>query len=78
MMTLFEVLSHDERIIVFSNEGESMIVTWNRSLTLQAWAQVGSEWEEYGIQTLSREPSNFADARMKAQAWFGNGIQDDR
>ncbi len=72
-MTLFEILSHDERVIVFSNEGECIIITWNRSLTLQRWMYTLAEtWDEVDCRTLSDEPKNFEQARKKAQAWFGD------
>lgn len=71
-MTLFEILSHDERIIVLSNEGDHCIYTWNRSLTLQCWIHRGlGNWDEIEIRTLAKEPANFQKAKEAAQVWQG-------
>lgn len=78
-MNLFEVLSHDERIIVFSNQGESIVITWNRSSTFQCWEVKGSEFEEFGIMTYGGDETlTYTRARIRAQEWFGRGIFDDR
>jgi hypothetical protein len=84
-MTLFELLSMDERVIVYSDVGAKVIYTWNRSLTLQAWKQRtrdwtqdgpgywGNEpidgWEEVEVQTLSDEPKTYEKAREAAIRW---------
>lgn len=77
-MTLFEILSHDERIIVLSNEGDQTIYTWNRSLTLQCWAHYRGgiyegvdRWDEVDMRTLDKEPANFQKAKEAAQVWQG-------
>lgn len=88
-MDLFEVLSKDERIIVFSSEEDSCFYTWNQSATLQCWelarlyGEEGSragEWEETGIRTLSMdEPKNYQEARDAAKRWYfgvGNDVVD--
>jgi hypothetical protein len=67
-MNLFDVLSNDERVIVYSDAGSRIIYTWNRSLTLQAW-QVRSTIEEVNVQTLSTEPINIEAARAAAIKW---------
>jgi hypothetical protein len=78
-MNLFEILSHDERVIVFSNEGEGIIITWNRSLTFQAWyVQPNRHIDEFGIMTSGKDVRTYEIARKVAQAWFGSGIVDDR
>lgn len=80
-MDLFEVLSMDERIIVFSTEEDGCFYTWNQSATLQCWARVDQsgnvrgdygpdEWEECGIQSLSVEPHNYQEARDAAKRWY--------
>jgi hypothetical protein len=68
-MNLFDILSHDERVIVLSDVGQNVIVTWNRSLTLQYWQQRGGRWHECDVRTLSTEPSGYAAARSQAQKW---------
>jgi len=67
-MNLFDVLSNDERVIVYSDVGSRIIYTWNRSLTLQAW-QVRSVIEEVDVQTLSTQPINIEAARRAAMKW---------
>ena len=67
-MNLFDVLSNDQRVIVYSDVSSRIIYTWNRSLTLQAW-QVRSVIEEVDIQTLSTQPINIEAARKAAMKW---------
>jgi hypothetical protein len=77
-MNIFDILSNDERIIVLSSL--EYVYTWNQSVTLQCWHCIGPEtstsfedsWKEVGIQTLSNEPSNFAEARKAAQNWHNS------
>ncbi len=73
MSTLFQILSSNERIIVWSDAALGVIVTWNQSATLQMWAhsviEEGSGWEECDIRTLSRNHVTFYEARKAAQAW---------
>jgi hypothetical protein len=79
-MNLFDILSHDKRIIVLSNEGEARIITWNRSLTLQSWVhkhydkwgQSDPRWEEESVRTLSNEPKDFIEAQKAARQWQGD------
>lgn len=73
-MDLFDILSHDERVIVLSNEGDGTIITWNQSATLQCWKKLlMGEWEEIEIRTLSSNPPNdYAEARKAAMQWQGD------
>lgn len=78
--SLFQVLSMDERIIVYSSEEDQCFYTWNQADTLQRW-QVKNEdyvwelnngdvWEECGILTKSGYgPKNYKEAREAAIAW---------
>lgn len=70
MLSLFQVLSFDQRVIVLSSEDTGEIYTWNQSLTLQCWASSELGWEEVDVRTLSAEPRDFAEARKAAQAWL--------
>jgi len=72
-MNLFDILSFDERIIVLSNVGDSIIITWNRSQTLQCWRSTddGATWDEIECSVLSNEPKSFEEAQMKARLWLG-------
>lgn len=67
-MNLFDVLSNDERIIVYSDVGARQVYTWNRSLTLQVWS-VRSNFQESDIRTLSDQPINYEAARKEAIKW---------
>tara|TARA_B110000503_G_C7136011_1_gene408812 strand:- start:1210 stop:1422 length:213 start_codon:yes stop_codon:yes gene_type:complete len=67
-MNLFDVLSNDERIIVYSDVGARQVYTWNRSLTLQVWS-VKSNFQESDIRTLSDQPRNYEAARKEAIKW---------
>jgi hypothetical protein len=80
-MNLFDILSSDERVIVYSDVGNQVIFTWNRSLTLQAWSKAlpnkafdtwrtsEDQWEEIEVQTLSVEPKTYEKAREAAIKW---------
>ncbi len=83
-MNLFEILSKNERVIVWSNEETGTIYTWNQSITLQAWTKtdLGSydetdAWEEVSIRTLGIDPRDFQGAREAAKCWDVNGSNDD-
>ena len=69
MLSLFDVLSNDERIIVYSDRVNDTIYTWNQSLTLQAWAVGPEGCEEVSIRTLTDKPRGYRKARLAAQAW---------
>ena len=74
MFTLMQVLSHGERIIVFSDETSDIIITWNQSLTLQAWESTSLiGWEEIDIRTLSDVPADYFAARASAVEWYLSG-----
>jgi hypothetical protein len=79
---LFDILSNDERIIVYSSKEDSVIITWNQSDTLQGWeykyhpGDASNDyhdyytWEEVGILTQSGHgPKNYEQARKVAIAW---------
>ena len=82
-MKLFDILSNDERVIVYSDVGAGVIYTWNRSITLQAWLKnpplgwnTGNftdadkdNWTEVEVQTLSNEPKTYEKAREAAIKW---------
>ena len=68
-MTLFEVLSMDERVIVYSDVGNNVIYTWNRSITLQAWINNKDNWEVCDVTTLSEKPYTYERARVAAIGW---------
>ena len=67
-MKLFDILSSDERVIVYSDVGARQVYTWNRSLTLQVWS-VRSSLEECDIRTLSNVPASYEAARKAAIEW---------
>jgi hypothetical protein len=76
-MNLFEILSNDAFIIVYSSEDENMIITWNKSCTLQSWGQCkraksGSddEWFEINARVLNEAPKGYKKARKRALAWI--------
>ena len=74
MRDLFDVLSMDERQIVYSSVEEKCIYTWNQSATLQCWQQLKpNHWEEVAIQTLSHSPASFEEARKAAIRWATGG-----
>lgn len=74
-MTLFQVLSFGERALVHSSCESEVIYTWNKSLTLQCWQDMGGgEWEETDIRTLSDEPHSWEDARKAAVEWDNGGM----
>lgn len=83
-MDIFEILSMDERVIVYSSEEDRSLFTWNQSLTLQWWRPVvrldesaypkgvfdPNDWEEISIRTLSDMPLDYHAARSAAIRWY--------
>jgi len=84
--SLFNVLSMDERIIVYSSEEDQCFYTWNQADTMQRWqaAEVyhstttktlPGQWEECGILTKSGHgPKNYKEARELAIAWHTDSL----
>ena len=78
-MTLFEILSDNDRILVWADENGKVIYTWNQAHTLQAWYQSPGRslatgtaldsWEEVDLRTLSFLPENASEARRCARIW---------
>lgn len=69
MLTLFNILSFGERIIVHSVEEDKQIYTWNQSLTLQCWEEIDGYWQEVDIRTLMDTPGSFREAKKAAEHW---------
>lgn len=74
--TIFDILSNDERIIVYSNFVDNVIVTWNQSLTIQFWR--GDNFEEIEIITLPEVPKSFIDCRQKVIQLYNTSFSSDR
>jgi len=86
-MDIFEILSMDERVIVYSSLEDRSIITWNQSLTLQWWRPVvrmderdypkgcfdPNDWEEVGARTLEDVPLDYHQARSAAIRWCTGG-----
>jgi len=71
-MTLFDIIARNERVIVWSDETERLIYTWNKSLTLQCFAErhrLPGLWWEIDIRTLSKEPATYEEACSAAREW---------
>lgn len=78
-LTIFDVLSNGERLIVYSREDHSQVYTWNQSLTLECWDVLpNGEFVEVSAQTLGTEPLDVFSARFKATEWCNAGVIDDR
>jgi hypothetical protein len=84
-MTLFEILSKNERVIVWSNEETGYLYTWNQSITLQVWHLTVNQdhrrvnsYEEVSIRTLGHDPRDFKGAREAAKRWDVDGVNNDR
>jgi hypothetical protein len=65
---LFDILSNDQRIIVASDRELGLIVTWNRSQTLQLW---DSNLDEVNTRAILCE-IEFDDARMFGVDWLND------
>jgi len=83
MISFFDVLSFDERIIVYSVVEEMLIYTWNQSDTIQCWKKVRDPWidrdawEEDGILTQSGYgPRDYDEARVVAMNWHCGALKD--
>ncbi len=83
-MDILEILSNDERIIVYTINDARFIYTWNQYDTLQCWRPVvrlrhqdypskkfdENDWEEVGILTKSGYgPKSYKAARKAAMEW---------
>lgn len=66
---LFDILSNDQRIIVASDRELGLIVTWNRSATLQLW---DSNLDECGIRTLAYSPTYMSGAHLAGVDWLND------
>lgn len=90
-ITLFEILSNDERIIVLSLPEEHAFITWNQSNTFQRWEHdcfcrsCGNDnsWKETGILTLDTVVNiegyfvrDYNDARQVALTWDAGGYDN--
>jgi hypothetical protein len=64
-----DILSNDQRIIVASDRELGLIVTWNRSATLQLW---DSNLDECGIRTLAYSPTDMSDAKLASIDWLND------
>jgi hypothetical protein len=72
-MNLFQVLSMNERVVVWSSQEDNTIITWNQDKTLLLWEECRpGEWSEIGIMSLMY-PASFAQARRFAKEWMVDG-----
>lgn len=83
-MDIFQILSMDERVIVYSSLEDRSLYTWNQSLTLQWWRPIvraderdypkghfdPNDWEEVAVRTLSDVPLDYHAARSAAIRWY--------
>lgn len=80
-MDIFDILSLDERVIVYSSLEDRSLVTWNKSDTMQWWRPIvrlgdpesfdPNKWEEIAILTQSGYgPKTYDQARKVAIAWL--------
>ena len=68
-MNLFNILSSNERQIVYSDVADQVLITWNQSKTLQCFQLFKDSWHETGCKTLEEKPSSFLEALKLAKAW---------
>jgi hypothetical protein len=71
-MTLDNILSFDERVIVLSDPAPGHLYTWNRSVTFQLWERVFGKpglYTEVDIRTSSRDGFDYDTARKYALEW---------
>lgn len=67
--TIQEIISAGGRVIVFS--GDSVIITWNLSLILQAWGHVESDsYQELNARTLQDKPDSIEAAIQAAKRFY--------
>jgi hypothetical protein len=76
-MDLFDILSRDGRVIVFSSREHHQIYTWNKSRTLQLWGLYDrgegdyelDDWNELDARVLPDSLQDYTEARLAAQEW---------
>lgn len=67
-MTLQEIMNGWEKIVVFA--GDEVIITWNKSLMLQAWGHVrGQEYKALSFRILEEVP-DLTDACLRAESFY--------
>lgn len=68
-LTLWEILSHNERVIVHSSREDKQIYTWNRSATFQVWNDEGDGFWT-GVATRTRyDVDTIERAQAFAREW---------
>jgi hypothetical protein len=70
LYNVFDILDNDERVIVASNEDMGIIITWNRSQTLQLWQNTWEGFVKINVRTLSENPVTYGEARLRALMWL--------
>ena len=72
-MTLQEIMRGYESIIVFG--GDEVIITWNHSLTLNAYGCVGDDdYRSLATHTLESVPP-YLEVCKKAEEWYHPGTR---
>ena len=70
IMNIFQVLSFGQRVIVYSEEGDGIIITWNYSNTFSLFSVNGSEFSEIDVCTYGGDKNlSFEDAKEFALNW---------
>ena len=81
-MTIWDILSDNQRVILWSDAESGLIYTWNYSQTLQCWRNTGecsdtpydsAYWEEVDVRTLPKKPYN---ARQELQRWHSERMAE--
>jgi hypothetical protein len=78
-MTIWDILSDNQRVILWSDAEAGLIYTWNYSLVLQAWRLDDSipgeipSWEVVDIRTLPDKPKN---ARQELFRWHKERMRE--
>lgn len=76
--SIFQVLSMDQRVIVYSSEADKIIITWNHSQTFSLFHAVRSpnaafgecSFEEHDVKTYGgKKELTFSEARTFALNW---------
>lgn len=74
--SIFDVLSHGERIIVYSSEDGGFVITWNQSVTF-SWFNVNDDgtFNEVDVMSSAKDVPGYNAAKGRAMAWALNQLE---
>jgi hypothetical protein len=66
---LFDILSHNQRMILWSDEAHQTIYSWDHHTHLEAWESMGELWRSVATFNMEGVPQSVGEALYQAQDW---------